>query len=82
MKSSRSAQSESVPVKKTAKKTATPSAGRQKTSKVNQISKEEVARRAYFISERRRSLGMEGRASIRGGLARRYDPALVNTIPL
>jgi hypothetical protein len=60
MKSSRSAQSESVPVKKTAKKTATPSAGRQKTSKVNQISKEEVARRAYFISERRRSLGMEG----------------------
>jgi hypothetical protein len=61
MKSSRSVPSQAVSAKKTAKNSAVEkaSANPQK-NKVIQDSKEQVALRAYFIGERRRSLGIVG----------------------
>ena len=63
MKSSRSASSQAVPTKKTSKKAAASAvAGNlaNQKNKVIQASKEQVALRAYFIGERRRSLGIAG----------------------
>ena len=60
MKPSRSTQSQAAPTKKTSKMTATPAAPKPKKNKVIRISSEEVALRAYFIGERRRSLGTAG----------------------
>jgi hypothetical protein len=60
MKSSRSKQSETTPAKKTVKKAAVTSVPKSKNNNVMEISREELALRAYFIGERRRSLGMDG----------------------
>jgi hypothetical protein len=64
MKSSRSAASQAVPAKKATKKTAVAAAEKApanpQKNKVVQDSKEQVALRAYFIGERRRSLGIAG----------------------
>jgi hypothetical protein len=64
MKSSRSVPSQAVPAKKTTKKTAVAAVAntppKLQTNKVIQDSKEQVALRAYFIGERRRSLGIVG----------------------
>ena len=60
MKSSRSKQSETTPAKKAVKKAAVTSAPKSKNNNVIEISREELALRAYFIGERRRSLGMDG----------------------
>jgi hypothetical protein len=64
MKSSRSTSSQAVPAKKNSKKSVTPAAteipAKPQKNKVIQDSREEVALRAYFIGERRRSLGIAG----------------------
>ena len=63
MKSSRSASSQAVPSKKTSKKAAASAVAEnpaKQKNKVIQASKEQVALRAYFIGERRRSLGIAG----------------------
>ena len=62
MKSSRSVPSQAVPAKKTAKKKAVASAVKDpvKSQKIIEDSREQVALRAYFIGERRRSLGTAG----------------------
>jgi hypothetical protein len=60
MKSSRSKQSETTSAKKTVKKAAVTSAPKSRNNNVIEISREELALRAYFIGERRRSLGMDG----------------------
>ena len=64
MKSSRSASSQAVPARKTSKKAA-PSAvaeipAKPQKNNVIQDSREQVALRAYFIGEHRRSLGIAG----------------------
>jgi hypothetical protein len=56
MKSSRSVSSQAVAPKKSAKKTVSAAT----KDKVTRNSQEEVALRAYYIGERRRSLGMAG----------------------
>jgi len=64
MKSSRSASSQAVPAKKTSKKAAASAVveipAKPQKNKVIQDSREQVALRAYFIGERRRSLGIAG----------------------
>jgi hypothetical protein len=64
MKSSRSVPAQEVPAKKTTKKASgAPSAKTPATSKNNRIiqeGKDKIALRAYFIGERRRSLGIVG----------------------
>jgi len=63
MKSSRSASSQAVPARKTSKKPAVSAFAEipaKPQNKVIQDSREEVALRAYFIGERRRSLGIAG----------------------
>jgi hypothetical protein len=64
MKSSRSASSQVVPARKTSKKAAASAVAeipaKPQRKKVIQDSREQVALRAYFIGERRRSLGIVG----------------------
>ena len=62
MKSSRSVPSQDAPAKKTAKKKAVAAAAKTpaKSQKMIEDSREQVALRAYFIAERRRSLGIAG----------------------
>jgi hypothetical protein len=64
MKSSRSASSQAIPAKKTSKKAVASAVAeipaKQQKSEVFQDSREQVALRAYFIGERRRSLGVAG----------------------
>jgi hypothetical protein len=64
MKPSRSTSSQTVPAKKTSKKAAASAVAeipaKPQKNKVDQDSREEVALRAYFIAERRRSLGIAG----------------------
>ena len=63
MKSSRSVPAQDVPAKKTAKKSAARSAKTPttlKNSRIIQENKDQIALRAYFIGERRRSLGIIG----------------------
>ena len=64
MKSSRSASSQAFPAKKTSKKAAASAVAeipaKPQNKKVIQDSREQVALRAYFIGERRRSLGIVG----------------------
>ena len=64
MKSSRSLASQAVSAKKTTKKTAVAAAEKtpanQQKNNVIQDGKDQVALRAYFIGERRRSLGIAG----------------------
>jgi hypothetical protein len=62
MKSSRSVSSQTGAAKKSTRKTPAPEkkSANPEINKVIQESKEEVALRAYFIGERRRSLGIAG----------------------
>ena len=64
MKSSRSASSQAVPAKKTSKKAAASAVAeipaKPPKNKLILDSREQVALRAYFIGERRRSLGIAG----------------------
>ena len=64
MKSSRSASSQAVPAKRTSKKAAASAVAeipaKPQNNKVIHDSREQVALRAYFIGERRRSLGIAG----------------------
>jgi hypothetical protein len=64
MKSSRSASSQALPAKKTSRKAAASAVAeipaKPQMNKVIQDSREQVALRAYFIAERRRSLGIAG----------------------
>jgi hypothetical protein len=64
MKSSRSVPSQDVPAKKNTKRKAVASAAKapveDQKNKIFEDSREQVALRAYFIGERRRSLGIAG----------------------
>jgi hypothetical protein len=64
MKSSRSVPTQDVSAKKTRKKTSAAPAAKTpatlKNSRIIQQSKDQIALRAYFIGERRRSLGIVG----------------------